>query len=316
MNTLSSTLRSGYPWSAQRPVRMIRNILISILCVFGFAGCVAGEGEDWAIDSVEANALSINALSINALSINALSINALSINALGGIRVDPDTLLLDSASAAELVATSEGRQALQYTARCALAHGEYLRVQVGDRSWEFPGLLGVAPEWEHGALTTAGQERMTACLLAHVNAFAIAVPISVRGPGLAEADVLESSVFFYGDGAFYGNLYGESPELFSCEIRAQRYIDEATGRPRSATSPSADERICANRGTAAECGMTFTGYCDQVCNIVERDGSQWRFGNCLGANGQRYEQVFTVWLEGERAQSCEVAPVGFTCDPN
>ena len=304
MNNLSSTLRSGYPWSALRPVRLLRNILISILCA-GVAGCVVADGQDWETDTVEANALSMNALSMNALSMNALSMN----------RLSADTLLVNAESAAELVGTASGRQALQYIARCALVGGDYLRVEYGGQIWDFPGLLGLAPQWEHGALDTAGQEIMTACLLSHLNAFGVSVPISARSPLLAEADVLESSVFYYGDGAFYGNLYRHSPEKFACKIRANRYIDESTGAVMTAASPSASQRVCAGERTAADCGVTFAGYCDQVCNIIEQDGDQWRFGDCLG-NGRRYQNAITVWLEGERAQSCDVALDGLTCDPN
>jgi hypothetical protein len=297
---LSSMLRSECPSSALRPVRLLRNILISILCVV----------------SVEANALSINALSINALSINALSINALSINALSINRLDADTLLLDADNAHDLIATAEGRHVLRYIVRCALEDGDYLRFELDGRIWDMPGLLGIAPEWERRPLSSAGQERMSACLLAHVNAFGIAVPISMRGPRLAEADVVESSVFYYGDGAFYGNLFDDSAEKFACKIRANRYFDESTQTIEAAASPTAHQRICAGERTAAECGMVFAGYCDEVCDEVERDGNQWRFGDCLGTNGQRYEHAFTVWLEGERAESCDVAPVGFTCNPN
>ena len=310
MNTLWSSLRSVCHSSALRPVRHLRNILITMFCLASFAGCVAAQDEDWATDTLEANALSINALSINALSINALSINALSL-----YRHRPDTLLLNPAGG-RLAATAEGRQALEYIARCALAEGDYLRVISRGGIWHFPGVLGVAPEWEHGALDTAGQESMTGCLLAHVNAFQISVPISVRSPLLAEADELESAVYYYGDGAFYGNLYGASTEAFSCRIRANRYVDASTQATETAASPTAHQRVCAGEQTAAACGMTFSGYCDQVCNIVERDGDQWRFGDCLGADGRRYHDAFTVWLEGEQAQSCDVAPVGFTCDPN
>jgi hypothetical protein len=299
-----------------RPVRHLRNILITISCLASFAGCLAVPDEDWATDTVEANALSMNALSMNALSMNALSMNALSMNALSIQRLGADTLLLHPGRARSLAATSEGRQALEYIARCALVEGDYLRVIARGNVWDFPGLLGVAPEWEHGPLGTAGQESMTACLLAHVNAFQISVPISLRSPLLAEADVLESAVYYYGDGAFYGNLYGGSAEAFSCRIRANRYLDESTQTIEAAASPTAHERICAGEQTAAECGMAFSGDCEQVCNIVERDGSQWRFGDCLGANGQRYHHAFTVWLEGEQAQSCDVAPIGLTCDPN
>jgi hypothetical protein len=321
VNTLSSTPRSGYPWSAQRPVRMIRNILISILCVFSFAGCFAAEGEDLAVDTVEGYGFSVNGFSVNGFSVNSLSANGFSVNSLGSaalvkLRLSSGALLFNESHARGLAATAEGRALLQYVARCALVEGESLRVRFGGNTWDFPGLLGVAPGWEHGPLSRDGQEIMTACLLAHVNAFEIPVPISVRSWFLAEASELESETQFYGEGAFYGNLYGETPEKFSCGIRARRYYDESTQSLETASSPYAHQRICAGEDTAEQCDFEFSGYCDEVCSVVERDGKQWRFGDCLGANGQRYEHAFTVWLEGERAESCGAAPAGFTCQPN
>lgn len=316
MDTLSSTLRSGYPWSALRPVRLLRNILISICCIIGFTGCLAAGDEDWALDTVQGNAFSVNAFSVNALSKNAFSVNALGMAALVSRRLDSNILLFNQTRTQSIAATAEGRELLQYIARCALAEGDSLRVQYDGHTWDFPGLLGIARAWEYRSLTEEGQEIMTACLLAHVNAFQIPVPISVRSWLLAEADRLESGAYYYGDGAFYGNLYASTSDKFSCRIRADRYFDESTQQVETAAGPYASKRICAGEDTAADCGFVFSGYCDEVCDVIERDGSQWRFGDCLGANGRRYPHAFTVWLEGERAESCDVAPIGFTCDPN
>ena len=296
MNTSSSTLRSGCPRSALRPLRHLRTALISLVSVLGFAGCVAADGEGWATDSVQQNALTLNALTLN--------------------RLDDGVLVFDSRNARSLPHSESGRQLLQYIARCALVEGEVLRVQSRRNVWYFPGLLGMVPSWESEPLDLDGQQIMSACLLAHVNAFGVSVPLSVRSYELAEAGEDESAAYFYGDGAFYGSLFLDSPKKYACEIRANHFYDPRTGSLATATSSYADERICANRDGAAECGMVFTGYCDQVCDTIERDGNQWRFSNCLGADGRRYEHAVTVWLEGERAESCDVAPIGFTCEPN
>jgi hypothetical protein len=321
VNTLSSTLRSGYPWSALRPASHLRNILISISCVLAFTGCIAADGEGWDVDTAQGYGFSVNGFSVNGFSVNSLSKNGFSVNSLSKAalvkrRLDSDTLVFNQGSAGKLADTEDGRALLQYIARCALVEGEFLRVYSSGHTWDFPGVLGVAPEWEHAPLTKEGQEIMTACLLAHVNAFEVPVQISVRSWFVAEAEELESVAFYYGDGAFYGNLYAGEPAKFSCGIRANRYFDESTQQIETAASPDAKKRICAGEHTAADCDFVFAGYCEEVCNQIERDGNQWRFGDCLGADGQRYPHAFTVWLEGERAESCDVAPVGFTCNPN
>jgi hypothetical protein len=316
VNTLSSILRSECHRSALRPIRQLRNLLIGVFCILSFAGCLAADGQDWATDTVQANALTYNALTYNALTYNALTYNALTYNALTYNRLDEHVLVLNADRAGDLPDTDSGRQLLQYIARCALAEGDFLRVESAGRVWHFPGLLGVAASWEHASLDMDEQEILTACLLAHVNAFGVSVPISVRSPLLAAAGEDESAVFYYGDGAFYGNLSAPSPQRYACQIRANEYFDEVTQTMESAASPFASQRICAGENTAARCGMVFTGYCDEVCDVVERDGNQWRFGDCLGADGRRYTHAFTVWLEGERAESCDQAPAGFTCDPS
>ena len=218
-------------------------------------------------------------------------------------------------NAGDLPHNESGRQLLQYIARCALVEGDSLRVVSGGDTWHFPGLLGVVPSWENAPLDHDGQEILSACLLAHVNAFGVSVPISARSSMLPEADAEESASYYYGDGAFYGNLSAASPRKYACEIRANRYFDETTQTYRRAASPNAHERICADASTAAECDFVHTGYCDQACSVVERDGDQWRFSNCLGADGRRYQHAFTVWLAGDGAESCDVAPAGFTCEP-
>jgi hypothetical protein len=316
VNTLSSPLRSGRHRSALRPLRSLRNSLISVFCILGFAGCLAADGEEWATGTVHQNALTLNALTLNALTLNALTLNALTLNALTLNRLDGGVLVFDSESAGELPHTESGRQLLQYIARCALVEGDVLRVESSGDVWHFPGLLGMAPSWETEPLALDGQHIMTACLLAHVNAFGVSVPLSVRSGALAEAGEDESAVYFYGDGAFYGNLYLATPKKYACEIRANEFRDDSTGSIATASSPYSSRRICANRDGAAECDMQFTGYCDQVCATIERDGNQWRFSDCLGADGRRYHQAVTVWLEGERAESCDVAPIGLTCEPN
>jgi hypothetical protein len=316
VNTLSSPLSSGCHRSALRPLRSLENSLVGIFCILGFAGCVAADGEEWATDTVHQNALTLNALTLNALTLNALTLNALTLNALTLNRLDGGVLVFDSERAGDLPHTESGRQLLQYIARCALVQGDVLRVESSGDVWHFPGLLGMAPSWETESLDLEGQQIMTGCLLAHVNAFGVSVPLSVRSNQLAEAGEDESAVYFYGDGAFYGNLYLGSPKKYACEIRANRFYDASTGSITTAASPYSARRICADRAGAAQCEMVFTGYCDQVCGAIERDGNQWRFSECLGADGNRYHHAVTVWLEGERAESCDVASIGLTCEPN
>src|SRR5690606_14958645 len=93
------------------------------------------------------------------------------------------------------------------------------------------------------------------------------------------------------------------------------FVDPATGARTAAESPDAESRICADRDTAGKCNITYTGLCDRVCNVIEQDGAQWRFSDCLGADGKRHQNTISVWLIGKRAEPCASAPDGYTCDP-
>lgn len=317
MNHVSRTLRSACRRSIFSPIPALRSSLISIFCIVALSGCVVTEGEDdWLLDSTRNHVLSFNNLSSSSVSTNRLGFNGLSTNVLSFNRLHPDVLELNQQAAGNLAATESGRELLAYVARCALMPGDHLHVEHGARSWTYPGVLGLAPEWERAPLTQDGRELITACLMAHVNAFRIQVPISVRSDALPPAEAEESSTYFHGDGVFYGDLFARTPAKYACKIRANDYLDETTKSWQPAQSPHAGERVCAGENTAEDCDFEFTGYCDEVCGDIRADGAQWHFSDCLGADGARYANTASVWLVGESAESCSTAPVGFTCDPN
>ncbi|WP_428264387.1 hypothetical protein [Haliangium sp.] len=283
----------------------LRNLLISIFAISAFAGCLSSGEERWDIDSSQHEALNFNALNFNALNFNALSSGTLG----------EDTVLLNEQSAGNLAETEMGRQLLRYIAGCALPEGDYLRVTAGDEIWDYPGRLAVAPSWVNQPLDDSQRQAMSACLMAHVNFYEVPVQISLRSDLLPSAEAEESARFFYGDGAFYGDLTGDSPRKYACKIRSNDFEDPTTGELTPANSPDAKLRICAGEDTAADCGFEFTGYCDEVCGSITADGDQWRFSACSGSDGKVYSEVFSVYLEGESAESCDTAPAGFTCDP-
>lgn len=317
MNHASRTLRSASPRSTFRPLRVLRNSLISIFCITALSGCLAAEGEDgWLLGSTQSNIISVNQLSSNSLTANGISVNGISVNGISVNRLAHNVLALDVKAAGGLEATESGREVLTYLARCALMPGDHLYVEHHGQSWTYPGVLGLAPEWESEPLSQTGRELMTACLMAHVNAFGISVPISVRTDALPPAEAEETREYFHGDGVFYGQLFQEEPRKYACKIRANDHFDGATRAWQPADSPYADKRVCAGRDTAEDCGFEFTGYCDEVCNRIEADGAQWRFSDCLGADGKRYANTMSVWLVGGSAESCSTAPAGLTCDPS
>ncbi|WP_428269725.1 hypothetical protein [Haliangium sp.] len=265
---------------------------------------MAGPGEDIASSREEV-------YSHNALSENRLSMNRLSMNRLNGW-----TLALNTGEADGMNETDDGREVLEYLARCALPEGDYLHVEYGIQVWDYPGVLGFAPNWEHEPLTLAERQLISACLLAHVNAFGISVPISVRHGSLSEPSVEESEVFYYGDGVFFGDLFEGTAKKYSCHIPARDYYDATAQALLPASGPDEDLRVCARPGADTACEIEYLGACDEVCAQVVADGQQWRYSHCSGPNGQVYDETLTVWLAGSGAESCDQAPIGHTCDPN
>ncbi len=295
----------------KNPYNLLRNSLISIFAIAALGGCLGMSGDQLDVDSSQREVITINSLGVSDIVDNKLSFAALTTSSVA----DSYALELDAVSAGHLADTESGRTLLQYVARCALPATHTLRVVSERQSWTFPGALGLTPEWSEGPLDEPGQELLSACLLSHVNFFESEVPFSARTARLAPAEGDETAAYFYGDGAFYGNLFGDSAEKYACKIRSNDVYDAELGEYVPASSPYEARRICAGEDTAADCDFVFTGYCDEVCKTISPDGAQWQYSDCQGADGRSYEQVVSVWLEGEFAESCSTAPDGFTCMP-
>jgi hypothetical protein len=153
------------------------------------------------------------------------------------------------------VNSADGREVLTYIIGCAVPEGTTV---VGTDStgldYEFFGELGLAPHWIDHELDHNGMGWVSACLFARVNAFDVAVPISMRGPSralLASAD--EISSWTLEEGAFYGNYFAPADrpiEWFAC-----RGHDDTTAEDRVCTQPDP-----ANPGKTL-CGFNDAGTC-------------------------------------------------------
>src|SRR5258707_4565217 len=122
------------------------------------------------------NGLSGNGLSGNGLSGNGLSGNGLLMDALSG------TTALSSSST--LMNSASGRTLVSYIVKCALpVNHNVTKKDTGGTSYSFAGLIGTASEWETGTCGTTCQERMSACLMAHVNTSGVHIPIWLDSEG-------------------------------------------------------------------------------------------------------------------------------------
>ncbi|MCG8423123.1 MAG: hypothetical protein MJE77_34910, partial [Proteobacteria bacterium] len=216
-------------------------------------------------------------LSANALSANALSANALSANG-----------LLD---------TADGRAVAAYLVRCALDEGTSISGEIDGVPYIFHGLLGLVPQWEQAELVDEAKQWISACLLAHVNAFEISVPISVRGAGSGEYDVVNAGEqeridYRVYEATFFGNVFGDDQEMLAC-------WGDQPSQARTMSS-ARDLRICSDPaapGNTTECGFVGLGMCSEVCDERHPGTGAWRF--CAGPQGDQYNATLGIWLRND-----------------
>ncbi|HUS66286.1 MAG TPA: hypothetical protein VMZ28_17160 [Kofleriaceae bacterium] len=210
-----------------------------------------------------------------------------------------------SAAASELAASEEGTQHLEYLALCALDEGDALEVDGASYS----GLYGLAPRWASGACDDSCQRWVTACVLAHANAFGVEVTISLRGehPGLAWDDDIVAE-FPLQEAAFYGNLFTDTESwrapIYACAGTA--LIEFEHGFPRLADDPWSylDTRICS---LDLPCGLDQTGACHAPlelpppCDAGATDSGY--YGDCRGPRvplaplrSPKHPEIITAYL--------------------
>ena len=286
-------------------MRRAAAFLLSGTLALGAAGCRDASEPDFVNDEdplTSSNGLSSNGLSSNGLSSNGLSSNGLSSNGLSTGSISSNatvmTALRDQTPTGDL-----SRLFFRYLVSCALPTGHSVSYTWTDstgmvHSEVNPGGLGLAPGWENGAPSEADKEIVSACLGARTNSKAVSVPISMRAKGVAALAVTsgERSAYTYGEGAFWGNLFGSSPYLYSC-----------SRSPLNAGASSTSQYLASGRTcTTSACGIiTPVGPCltsdsatsGQAC--YEHDGSYDWVSKCNASklkSATSSDHVISTWL--------------------
>jgi hypothetical protein len=246
--------------------------------------CAAADTEAPVVASAR-SAISVdNDLSYNRLALNRLALNRLALNRLALNRLSDNRLALNSLDGLER--TEEGRDLLHYAAQCALRQGDILIAEHAGQVYEFPGLLGLAPEWEHGPLSESKQRLISACLISHVNAYGESVVISLRSAGALDADADERTRYAVYEGSFFGQVFdGEAVKAYACQGSA----------PDIARVHADDrlKRVCADPST--DCEIVSVGRCRDVCE-TPADKQGW---NDCWADGRRYAETMSVFLRAD-----------------
>lgn len=205
-------------------------------------------------DEPEAELTDIHLLSLNGLSVHALQSNLSSLSALAAAPFG------DAGASTPLADSDEGRQLLSYIGGCALPAGESATiVGTGGAAVPVSGRLGFAPGWREAPLDPSDGRWVSACVLAHVNAFSLPVPISLRAAELGEPEGDEALEYDVQEAAFYGDLFaGGTPQMNACfgwHVAAELGYD---GSLDTDTLDYLRVRVCSTEDT---CGFNRAGAC-------------------------------------------------------
>lgn len=260
----------------------------SLALASALTGCQAGaqdqqdEGGSAASELASTNGLSLlNGLSLtNGLSGNGLSGNGLSGNGLSGNGLIMDALNSTTAlaSSSTLMNDASGRTLVSYMVKCALPAGHSItKKDKNGVSYTYPGLIGTAATWETAGCDTTCQERMSACLMAHVNTSGVHIPIWLDSEGAIGWG--QSTDYPYQEGSFFGNVFVSPPVARFCNGRD---FDSATVPGRLGANSNAP--YTDPYGTPGPCA----GYCTASSSAT--NGVADGYTNCSG-----YTHVVTVW---------------------
>ncbi len=112
--------------------------------------------------------------------------------------------------------TSGGREIVKYMIKCAYPAGQTLTKQDQyGTSYTFHGSIGIAPELATGPCDLDCQEKISACMLAHVNNSGQHISIWMVGPdpGIGWGT---SALYPYQEGAYFGNIFAAPWQGYYC----------------------------------------------------------------------------------------------------
>jgi hypothetical protein len=258
-----------------------------------------------------------NRLAANRLAANRLAANRLAANRLAANRLAANRLELNVGSAAELLATAEGREVLSFIISCAVKEGETLVADFEGNHYEFFGEIGLANKWLNKKLDSEAKGWVSACLFSRVNASNVPIPISLRGKHhqLAVGDD-EADAWTLEEGAFWGNYF--TPSNRPIDWNACRGRAQAAGETGGLVERDCAEPDPAHPGLTM-CGFTYAGDCGDfaahyACKRFNENGTYYtkcastpRFGShhghghhdddgCWGNDHDLAREVITVYV--------------------
>ena len=173
---------------------------------------------------------------------------------------------------------------LKYATQCALRADQSVTVTDWNGSaltWQ--GSFGLADWWTTAPLNpapspkaaAAGEELVSACLMARTNALGKSVSVSVRARPELTATGTELTNYARHEGAFMGNLFSATPVAQACS---------GSGGGNWLWDPTTNAAMAAGRQCAegTTCGFEYVGACTSVCTVKPGVNGETLFDNCSG----------------------------------
>ncbi len=291
MNALGRTIKFGM------------TVGLSLSAIVGLVGCdeQLGDGDATAVigELQSENGLTMNGLTMNGLTMNGLTMNGLTMNGLtmNGLTMNGLGTVDGLSSTSGLMTTAGGRDIVKYMVKCALPAGQSLTKQDQNGvSYDFPGAIGVAPEAVTGSCDLDCQEKVSACMLAHVNNSGAHIGIWMVGPDAA-IGWGSSPSFPYQEGAYFGNLFPTNWQGYYCggKDMSSGEVPGRLGTPIASTvytNPYGTNVPCTNN-----CTVTNEGYTQ--CNDIQVPVAPYTAGHKWG-------HIVTVWRNFETTQAYKI----------
>ena len=172
--------------------------------------------------------------------------------------------------------TTNQRKAFRYLVECAMPASRTVTLRHNGAAYAtVPGVGGLAPTWANctGSSTTcnmtvAEQEKVTACLLARINAKGVTVTIGMYGPYTGfNTNTSTDATYDTKEATFVGNLFVNPPN-----VHMINHYPDGTERNARACSLAngCDPLTYQNEGPGVTCAYNSTGRWATSCTIGTR----------------------------------------------
>ena len=290
---MNESMDKAEAWPLASKTMMNNSILplcTMFACTISVLGCIGPEGADdetASVASTQQPAITNNAITNNAITNNAITNNAITNNAITNNAITSNAITSNAITSAALQ-DPNAREVFKYIVSCALPATAQVDLTIDGVDYSFQGELGLTPKWglPGGSCNNTCQEWVSACVLSRIDYLGQTVPISIRGAHSSLTPTpAEASTYTYREGAYYGNLFKDTPVRDACIAPGR------VGLP----------RVCGP--TLDGCAVQAVDYCSNVCTGSAGFGT---FMNCADhkrVNGQFpvgtrfYPTAVTVFLD-------------------